>query len=215
MDGKPTRQTPTTSDLQLNAANIRQFRMQSRSSTNNPIVRWMPFKTDAGSWAYIDGPTSEHVTQISNKHALSTEKKVAKPEDTLPTPRLSTDDHNVSRNRLRREELLGNARKIVSDPLNKAGSLDDVSSKDFQWLKAKGEAGEIPGWESFRLASKYLKGIILDSTKSNIELTTPTASLSLNAQLGNTNPSLMLSLKLYDNSITRGSDTEVHLIWPY
>jgi hypothetical protein len=37
-----------------------------------------------------------------------------------------------------------------------AGSLDNIAERDFEWLKGKGEAGEIPGWESFRLANKYL-----------------------------------------------------------
>ena len=55
VDGKPMRQTPTRSGPQLNAANIRQFKMQSSSSTDNSIVRWIPFKTDAGLWAYIEG----------------------------------------------------------------------------------------------------------------------------------------------------------------
>ena len=63
-------------------------------------------------------------TQTSNRPTGSTNKKVIKPEDTLPTPRPSIDDHN--RNQLRREELLGKvcdlSHKVISDPLNKAGA---------------------------------------------------------------------------------------------
>jgi hypothetical protein len=35
--------------------NVHKFRLQSSSSTDNPIVRWIPFEVDAGLWAYIDG----------------------------------------------------------------------------------------------------------------------------------------------------------------
>ena len=50
VDGKPTHQTPTFSGPQIDTANIQQFEVKG-----NPIVRWIPFSTDAGLWAYIDG----------------------------------------------------------------------------------------------------------------------------------------------------------------
>jgi len=54
VEGKPTHQTPASSGPQLNTTNIHQFSMRSSSSTENPIVRWIPFKVDAGLWAYVD-----------------------------------------------------------------------------------------------------------------------------------------------------------------
>jgi WD40 repeat protein len=45
---------PTISGPQ-NTTNIHQFRLQSSLSTDNHIVRWIPFKVDAGLWAYVDG----------------------------------------------------------------------------------------------------------------------------------------------------------------
>jgi hypothetical protein len=60
------------------------------------------------------------------------------------TPRPSLDGHQ-------RDILLGNVTKFVSCPMNIAETLGNVLEVDFEWLKKKGEAGEIPGWERVRL----------------------------------------------------------------
>ena len=44
-----------TLGTQLNTTNIHQFKLQSSSFADNPVVRWIPFKVDAGLWAYLDG----------------------------------------------------------------------------------------------------------------------------------------------------------------
>jgi len=55
-EGKPTDRTATnTSGPQLDKMEHHQFRLQSGPSNENMIVQWIPFKVDAGSWAYIDG----------------------------------------------------------------------------------------------------------------------------------------------------------------
>jgi len=54
-EGKPTHGTLTRTGPQLNTKTIHQLRLQSSSSIDNPTVRWIPFKVDAGSWAYVDG----------------------------------------------------------------------------------------------------------------------------------------------------------------
>ena len=55
-EGKiPMHELVRASGTQLNTTNIHQFRLQSSSSSDNPIVRWIPFKVDAGLWAYLDG----------------------------------------------------------------------------------------------------------------------------------------------------------------
>ena len=104
----------------------------------------------------------EYVRQSSYKP--STKAKVTRPEDTLPTPRPSIDSHTCDQRR--REELLGNVRdlcrKVIDDPMNEVRSISGVDEKDFMWLKEKAEAGEIPDWESIRLAHKDFS-IILDS----------------------------------------------------
>jgi hypothetical protein len=50
--GKPL--NTASSGPQLNATSTHQFSMRSGSFTENPIVRWIPFKVDAGLWAYVD-----------------------------------------------------------------------------------------------------------------------------------------------------------------
>jgi WD40 repeat protein len=55
VDGKPAHQARVISGPQLNTTNIHRLRLQSSSSPDNPIVRWFPFKVEAGSWAYVDG----------------------------------------------------------------------------------------------------------------------------------------------------------------
>jgi hypothetical protein len=54
-DGRLTDQTPSISGSQLDMTNIHPFRLRSTLSVNDPIVEWIPFEADAGSWAYVDG----------------------------------------------------------------------------------------------------------------------------------------------------------------
>jgi WD40 repeat protein len=52
VEGKPTQKTPVTSGPQIDTVNIQQFRSKTSSYS---VVRWIPFKEDAGSWVYVDG----------------------------------------------------------------------------------------------------------------------------------------------------------------
>ncbi len=51
VEGKPTYYIAALSGSQLDTTNIHQLRP---SSTDN-LIRWIPFKVDAGLWAYVDG----------------------------------------------------------------------------------------------------------------------------------------------------------------
>ena len=72
-------------------------------------------------------------------------------EDTLPTPRQSVDGY-------KRESLLSNFLKLYDkvkcNPGNEVGRLDSVDEQEFEWLKKKGEEGEIRGWNGIRLAGE-------------------------------------------------------------
>ena len=52
VEGKPTCEAPVTPGPQLDLMNI--YESKLKSSTDNSIVQ-IPFKVDAGLWAYIDG----------------------------------------------------------------------------------------------------------------------------------------------------------------
>jgi len=51
VDGKPTNQTPTTFGPQLNQ---KSGNSSLASVSDKPIIKWIPFKIDAGIWAYFD-----------------------------------------------------------------------------------------------------------------------------------------------------------------
>jgi len=55
VEGKPTQQTPATSGPQLNTTKIHDLRLRGGLPTDNSAVQWIPFKVDAGLWAYLDG----------------------------------------------------------------------------------------------------------------------------------------------------------------
>jgi len=83
-------------------------------------------------------------------------EKVGKLEDALPTPRQSLDGEWLDGDK--RKSLMGNFLqlydKVKGDPRKEEGRLENVDEQDFEWLKIKGEEGEIEGWNSIRLASE-------------------------------------------------------------
>ena len=101
----------------------------------------------------LDSPPSIHSTPYALTFANPNRQIAVKPEDTLPTPRQSLDGDS-------RENLLKQFRALydqaICDPRNKVKRLDNMLEQDFEWLRKKGEAGEIPGWNNIRSASKIL-----------------------------------------------------------
>ena len=92
----------------------------------------------------------------------ATPRIYVKPEDTLPTPRPSLDRSRQdlrptpgpSFDNVQQQALHGKLRDIYekfNSGLQTQGLLEDVSVEDFDWLKQKGESGEIVGWENTRL----------------------------------------------------------------
>jgi hypothetical protein len=144
--------------------------MLSFGHGSEPYIPYRPLTpVRSRELSFSDSPPnvcSERHAQTSDTPAKSAKEIVVKPEDTLPTPRPSFDNN-------RREKLLAEVRdlhrKVISDPLKEV-SLADVDEEEFEWLRKKGEAGEIAGWESIRFAGEYLR-IYLDSTKCNLGLT--------------------------------------------
>jgi len=89
--------------------------------------------------------------KTSFKPTNANKEKVGKLEDALPTPWQSLDGD-------KRKSLMGNFLqlydKVMRDPWKEDRRLENIDERDFEWLKKKGEEGEIQGWNSIRLASE-------------------------------------------------------------